>query len=911
MLRALREVVETPGRNPIRVGVNTGKVFAGDFGPPYRRAYRVFGDAVNTAARVMSRAEPGQILATDVVLERSRTVVSRRRRSSRSPPRARRCRSRRRSSVPLPATEESHGGGLRRPSPNCEHCSRVVDAASAGSGSTVELFGRPGLGKSHLVEELLDASPGLEVFRGRCDEYQSATPVLSAFGARSGTFWTSSPDATHEEVESAPTGRRRCTSPAPPALAARSGAIPFGLELPPTPESSRLDERFLRGGSPSSRPSSSRRCSATGWPCSSSRTSSSSTRRRLDLLRESRASRSLRKAGAAGSCSSRGGSRRRMFAPRGRGRGRGSSLALGLSLLPLPLSRARRCRHLHGGRSAAASRRRRGRAPVRRVTSSSSSSCWTWRAPDAIGRRAPGHCRDAIAADIDRLAPRDRDLLRYASVLGTVVRPGAARLGGPRTSSSVDEAAWSRLGDLIEPDPGGGRRFRNATHPGHRLRGASVPAPAAAARLAREAIEARAGDRVDEESATLALHFHEAQQWEKSWLHGRRAGERAMELYANAEAAVVLERAIEAGRGCEGSGASRSRRPTRRSVTFATGSVSSTDLRQLQGRATAARPGVARRHEELALKEALIPMRFGNYPPALRRLSRGLRALEHGRGRRSRPQAGPASSRVRRGAISARTARGCDRLVTAGGARGARGNAPDALAYAYTVHDLALLGSGRAIAATHGPAALAIFEELGDLVLAGSDAEQHGTDRLRAGHWSESLALYDRAGAIWESMGDRWSATFAKYNRGEILSDQGRFERRRRACARRSASGAPPEPRRRSLRPFASSAGWQSRRGEAETARRLLDSARDQQLAHGRGVGGARGPMPGSPRRSCSPGTRRGAAGRVASLPGVRAQARPGGAHAAVAASRPRLGAAGPAEPSTTPAVAFERGSRP
>ena len=56
------------------MGVNTGKVFAGDFGPPYRRAYRVFGDAINTAARVMSRAEPGQILATEVVLERSQTV---------------------------------------------------------------------------------------------------------------------------------------------------------------------------------------------------------------------------------------------------------------------------------------------------------------------------------------------------------------------------------------------------------------------------------------------------------------------------------------------------------------------------------------------------------------------------------------------------------------------------------------------------------------------------------------------------------------------------------------------------------------------------------------------------------------------------------------------------------------------
>ena len=74
MLRALREIMDRPGIVPMRIGVNTGKVFTGDFGPPYRRAYRVFGDAINTAARVMSKAEPGQILSTQIVLDRSRTT---------------------------------------------------------------------------------------------------------------------------------------------------------------------------------------------------------------------------------------------------------------------------------------------------------------------------------------------------------------------------------------------------------------------------------------------------------------------------------------------------------------------------------------------------------------------------------------------------------------------------------------------------------------------------------------------------------------------------------------------------------------------------------------------------------------------------------------------------------------------
>ena len=73
MLRALRAIVDASADLPLRVGVNRGPVFAGDIGPPYRKTYTVMGDAVNLAARLMAKAEPGQILATESVIERSRT----------------------------------------------------------------------------------------------------------------------------------------------------------------------------------------------------------------------------------------------------------------------------------------------------------------------------------------------------------------------------------------------------------------------------------------------------------------------------------------------------------------------------------------------------------------------------------------------------------------------------------------------------------------------------------------------------------------------------------------------------------------------------------------------------------------------------------------------------------------------
>src|SRR4029077_16324545 len=73
-LRLVREVMDQPGVIPMRVGINSGRVFTGDFGPPYRRTYAVLGDAVNTAARVRARPGVGQVLATQQVLEGSRTL---------------------------------------------------------------------------------------------------------------------------------------------------------------------------------------------------------------------------------------------------------------------------------------------------------------------------------------------------------------------------------------------------------------------------------------------------------------------------------------------------------------------------------------------------------------------------------------------------------------------------------------------------------------------------------------------------------------------------------------------------------------------------------------------------------------------------------------------------------------------
>ena len=52
------------------IGLTTGRVFAGEIGERQgRREFNVMGNMVNTAARLMDYAGPGQIIASEAVYE--------------------------------------------------------------------------------------------------------------------------------------------------------------------------------------------------------------------------------------------------------------------------------------------------------------------------------------------------------------------------------------------------------------------------------------------------------------------------------------------------------------------------------------------------------------------------------------------------------------------------------------------------------------------------------------------------------------------------------------------------------------------------------------------------------------------------------------------------------------------------
>lgn len=60
--------------HPLQIGISQGRVHAGAYGHPNRRTYGVLGKTVNLAARLMSLAEPDQILASQTVRDAAKST---------------------------------------------------------------------------------------------------------------------------------------------------------------------------------------------------------------------------------------------------------------------------------------------------------------------------------------------------------------------------------------------------------------------------------------------------------------------------------------------------------------------------------------------------------------------------------------------------------------------------------------------------------------------------------------------------------------------------------------------------------------------------------------------------------------------------------------------------------------------
>src|SRR5262245_17304844 len=536
MLLALRSVVDAGCAVPLRIGVNKGPVFAGDIGPRYRRTYTVMGDAVNLAARVMAKAQPGQLLATGSILDASGTAFELLPlepfmvKGKAKPVSA---------SVVGPVTgtkvvaDEDDELPLVGRTAELAVITRALDDARAGHGSTIEIVGPPGVGKTRLLGELLARADGFDVVSSSCELYNAST----AYGPFRGFLRTALGiplDAGADEA--AMWLRNRVESSVPdlvpwlPLL-----ALPLDADVPTTPEVDALGPEYRRP--------------KLEWAVSVLLAALYAGRPVLVTLEDAHwmddASASLlttllRDIG--------NGPWLAVVTRRDETTGFVASNEACNTLRPSPLSDDDGRTLLLAATEASPLPRHELDVLVERSGGNPLFLKELVRAARLAGDvdELPTSIEAIVTAQIDQLPPADLQILRYAAVFGASFADQLveALFEG---EESLDPGVWDRLNDLVEPHGSGRHRFRHALMRDAAYQGLPF-------RRRRElhrrvgALLATSATDVGDEAELLSLHFFEAQCWPEAWEYSAMAGRRSEEKFALVQSADFYLRAIEAGK---------------------------------------------------------------------------------------------------------------------------------------------------------------------------------------------------------------------------------------------------------------------------------------------------------------------------------------------------------------------------
>jgi class 3 adenylate cyclase/tetratricopeptide (TPR) repeat protein len=161
-----------------RIGITVGETFAGQVGSTNRREYTVMGDDVNLSARLMGSAKMGQILISEAVYE---VVSSFFYFTELSPIRVKG----KSNLIPLfqvdgPKTDTllsrvQQRGRLIGRENEVERGEALVTQALGGESASLAIQGPAGIGKSHLVDVLLQKAiqQGVEAHSYQCSAYNA------------------------------------------------------------------------------------------------------------------------------------------------------------------------------------------------------------------------------------------------------------------------------------------------------------------------------------------------------------------------------------------------------------------------------------------------------------------------------------------------------------------------------------------------------------------------------------------------------------------------------------------------------------------------------------------------------------------------------------------------------------------
>lgn len=168
--------------HPLQIGISRGLAHSGAYGSAQRRAFGVMGNEVNIAARLMSAAQPDQILisprvAADVSAEfEAREMLPLALKGVAEPLAAREVRGR----ATRPAGLSSAGAAMVGREAERARLVEVLARLAGGESSALLVEGAAGIGKSLLIRELIEKAesdaPTAIVLLGSGDAVEQSTP---------------------------------------------------------------------------------------------------------------------------------------------------------------------------------------------------------------------------------------------------------------------------------------------------------------------------------------------------------------------------------------------------------------------------------------------------------------------------------------------------------------------------------------------------------------------------------------------------------------------------------------------------------------------------------------------------------------------------------------------------------------
>ena len=243
MLQAALVIAAIDSPFVLRQGVQTGRVFAGFLGSEFRRTYTLMGDPVNTAARMLGRATDRDVVAVASVVADTRTVFV----TEELEPFLVKGKT-----EPITA-HKVYGASdeVRRDNTSAGLYGRTSELEIVGRsigelGAVIVLTGPAGVGKSRLLDAAWDVAEGLTAFQGSCIPYGAASPY-SVFRPLLRVGLGIELDA--DSVTAGDLLTKIVTQAAPSLLPMLPLlAVPFGAEVPDTPEAAAIDPEFRRIG---------------------------------------------------------------------------------------------------------------------------------------------------------------------------------------------------------------------------------------------------------------------------------------------------------------------------------------------------------------------------------------------------------------------------------------------------------------------------------------------------------------------------------------------------------------------------------------------------------------------------------------------------------------------------------------